>query len=52
MSDIDIKSGEPTHKVIRRGIYPLLCPLPNLSHLKARSDERRALFTSWSVEFQ
>lgn len=46
MSDIDIKSGELTRKVIRRGIHPLVCPLPSLSHLKARSDERRALFTS------
>lgn len=46
MSDVDIKSGELTHKVIRRGIHPLLCPLPNLSHLKARADERQALFTS------
>lgn len=26
MSDIDTKSGELTHKVIRRGIHPLLCP--------------------------
>lgn len=28
MSDIDTKSGELTHKVIRRGIHPLLCPPP------------------------